>query len=137
MAYAMWSRSSGGYREMKAITPQCLPSDRQLRKIKQRNKVKDGEDIKVYQMRAAAKGLDLRSEYGYLMTDEMKLKHGVLWNSMTGEAVGIADDMLDLNAVLKRLVSDEGDVVKPAVYVNAWRYISIRADGMDVRFLLQ
>jgi len=131
MAYAMWSRSSGGYREMKAITPQCLPSDRQLRKIKQRNKVKDGEDIKVYQMRAAAKGTDFRAEYGYLMTDEMKLKHGVLWNTMTGEAVGIADDMLDLNAVLKRLVSDEGDVVKPAVYVNAWRYISIRADGTE------
>ena len=78
MAYAMWSRSSGGYREMKALTPQCLPSDRQLRTIKQRNKVKYSEDIKVYQMRAAAKGIDLRSEYGYLMTDEMKLKHGVL-----------------------------------------------------------
>ena len=85
----------------------------------------------MYQMRAAAKGIDLRSEYRYLMTDEMKLKHGVLWNSMTGEAVGIADDMLDLNAVLKRLLSDEGDVVKPAVYVNAWRYIAIRADGTE------
>ena len=129
----MWSRSSGGYREMKSLTPQCLPSDRQLRMIKQRNKVKDGEDIKVYQMRAAAKGIDLRSEYGYLMTDEIKLKHGVLWNSMTGEALGIADDMLmlDLNAVLKRLLSDEGDVVKPAVYVNAWRYIAICADGTE------
>ena len=98
-----------------------------MKNIKQRNKVKDGEDVKVYLMRAAAKGHDLRSEYGYLMTDEMKLKHGVLWNSMTGEAVGIADDMLDLNSVLKRLVSDEGDVGKSAVYVNAWRYISIGA----------
>ena len=57
MAYAMWSRSSGGYLEMKALTPQCLPSDRQLRTIKQRNKVKDGEDIKVYQMRALQKAL--------------------------------------------------------------------------------
>ena len=65
------------------------------------------------------------------MTDEMKLKHGVLWNSMTGEAVGIANDMLDLNSILKRLLSDKGDAVKPAVYVNAWRYISIRAEKTE------
>ena len=50
MSYAMWSRSNAGYREMRAITPQSLPSDRQLKNIKQRNKVKDGEDIKVYLM---------------------------------------------------------------------------------------
>jgi len=50
IAYAMWSRSNAGYCELRAITPQCLPSDRQLKNIKQRNKVKDGEDIKVYLM---------------------------------------------------------------------------------------
>ena len=65
------------------------------------------------------------------MTDEMKLKHGVVWNSQTGEAVGLEDDMLDLSAKLKRLLSEEGDVVKPAEYVNHWRYISISAEGTE------
>ena len=57
------------------------------------------------------------------MCDEMKLKHGVLWNSQTGKVVGLADDMLDLNSMMKRLLSDKGDVVKPVVYVNQWQYI--------------
>ena len=65
------------------------------------------------------------------MTDEMKLKHGVVWNSQTGEVVGLADDMLELSAKLKRLLSEEGDVVKPAEYVNHWRYISISAEGTE------
>ena len=65
------------------------------------------------------------------MTDEMKLKHGVLWNSQTGKAVGLANDMLDLNAMMKRVLSDDGDVVKPAVYVNCWRYTAIRADKTE------
>jgi len=127
LCYAMWSRSPAGYREMKSLSPLALPCERQLQNLKQANRVKDGRDIKTYQMRAATRGLDRKSEFGYLMTDEMKLKHGVLWNSQTGEACGLADDMLELNVVLKRLLSDEGDVVKPAVYVNQWRYISIRA----------
>jgi len=61
----------------------------------------------------------------------MKLKHGVLWNSQTGEAVGLADDMLDLKSIFKQLLSDEGNVVKPAEYVNCWRYIAIHADGTE------
>ena len=72
-----------------------------------------------------------RSEYGYLMTDEMKLKHGILWNSRTGEAVGLADDMLDLTSMLKHLFSEEDNAVKAAVYVNQWRYIAIRADKTE------
>ena len=130
LAYAMWSRSSAAYREMQQISPLLLPSERRLRDIKQQNKVRDGEDIKAYQLRAAARGIK-KSEYGYLMCDEMKLKHGVLWNSQTGEAVGLADDMLDLSSVLKHLLSEEGDVVKPAVYVNQWRYISIGIDKCE------
>ena len=81
---------------MRAISPQPLPCPRSLRKLKQVNKVRDGEDIKSYQLRGAGRGIDRSSEYRYLMCDEMKLKHGVLWNSQSGEAVGLADDMLDM-----------------------------------------
>ena len=74
------------------------------------------------------------------MTDEMKIKHGILWNSRTGEAVGLADDMLDLTSILKRLFSEEGNAVKPAVYVNQWRYIAIcanKTEGWMCGFFLQ
>ena len=65
------------------------------------------------------------------MTDEMKLKHGILWNSQTGEAVGLVDDMLDMNSQIQRLFLEEGYVVKPAVYINQWRYIAIQKDGTE------
>ena len=110
-----------------------LPCPRQLQRIKQVNKVRDGRDIKVYQNRVATKACACgkragkRNDYGYLMVEKMKLKHGVLWNSQTGEVVGLADDMLDMNSKLRRIFSDEGDVAKPAVYVNQWRFIVIRA----------
>jgi hypothetical protein len=127
LSFALWSRSGAAYRELKSFSPEILPSVRLLQNIKQQNKVRDGRDIKVYQLRAASRGTHRKPEYGFLMVDEMKLKHGVLWNSQTGEAVGLADDMLDLQSIMKRLFSKEGDVVKPAVYVNQWRYISINA----------
>ena len=127
----MWSRSNAGYCEMKSISPQMLPVRCQLQRVKQRNKLRDGRDVKVYQIRAATKGKLSKSEYGYFMIVEMKLKHGILWNSRTGKAVGLADDMLDLTSMLKRLFSEEGNAVKPAVYVNQWRYIAIRADKTE------
>ena len=62
------------------------------------------------------------------MTDMMKLKHGILQNFMTGEVVGIADNLLDLNLVINILLSDEGDNVKTVLYINTWWYIAIRLD---------
>ena len=57
------------------------------------------------------------------MCNKMKVKHGVLWNSQTGKLVGIAKDMLDLSSVLKRLLLEEGDEVKPAESVNCWKVV--------------
>ena len=42
MAYTMWY----AYREMKSISPPILPSAHQLQRIKHRNKVRCGKDIK-------------------------------------------------------------------------------------------
>ncbi len=53
MAYAIWSRSPASYCEQKVISPLVLPSESQMRKVKQANKCKDGEDIMVYQLRMA------------------------------------------------------------------------------------
>jgi len=127
LAYAIWSRSPASYREMRAIVPHMTPCPRQLAKMKKANKVEDGcSNIGVYILRLSV--LNGKPEYGYLMCDEMKLKHGVIWNAQTGEATGLADDMLDLKATLARLLSDEGDEVKPAVYVNQWRFIGFSTD---------
>lgn len=55
----------------------------------------------------------------------MKLKQRVIFNSHTGEAVGIADDKLDFASKLSRIFSDKGDEAKPAIAVNQWRYDGI------------
>eukprot|EP00956_Cyclotella_meneghiniana_P014896 scaffold22554_cov23-Cyclotella_meneghiniana.AAC.1 len=56
----------------------------------------------------------------------MKLKGGVIFNSQTGKAVGMADDMLDLKSLLKRLFSDGGgQEVKAAEKVNQWMCVTL------------
>ena len=98
LVFATFSRSNVAYGELRSISPLVLPGPRQLQRIKHRNKVRDSKDVKVYQLQASSKGLDERVaptvtatilpltillaavfvEYGYFMTDGMKLKDGVL-----------------------------------------------------------
>ena len=63
------------------------------------------------------------------------MKHGVLWNSQTGKLTGLARDMLDLNSVLKMLLSEKGDKPKPAVYVNCWKVSIFTENGMEGRMV--
>ena len=48
----------------------------------------------------------------------MKVKYGVVSNPMTGEAIGLADDMLDMESLMSRNLSEEGDTVEAAVNLN-------------------
>ena len=64
------------------------------------------------------------------------MKHGVLWNSQTGKLTGLARDMFDLNSILKRLLSEEGNKPKPAVYVNCWKVSIFTKNGMDGRMVI-
>ena len=61
----------------------------------------------------------------------MKLKHGVYWNTQTGEAVGLVNDMLDMDTLMTRLLSEEGNKVEAAVYVNQWQYVAFGTDGNE------
>jgi len=45
----------------------------------------------------------------------MKLKPGIYWNTQTGELVGLADDMLDMESIIRRVLFDEGDEPKAVV----------------------
>ena len=84
--------------------------------------MRDGKKSVPYQQRKTTKkGRGRLKEKGYLQVDEMKLKHGVVFNSMTGEVIGLADDMLDLENIMTQILSEEGDTVEAAVYVNLWQ----------------
>ena len=54
----------------------------------------------------------------YLQVDGMKVKHGVVFDPMTGEAIGLVDDMLDMKSLMYRILSEEGDTVEAAVNLN-------------------
>jgi hypothetical protein len=139
MPYALWSQSASAYRTFRATSDKPMPCERTLQRVKQENRVKDGRDIKTYQLRQAARqfkddkgNICLQDEYGILSVDhEMKLKQGIIWNSQTGEAYGLAEDMLDLQSILRRFFSEEGNVIKPAEYVNQWMYTSFTGGKLD------
>lgn len=120
----MWARSPAGYREFKSISPLLLPSERTYQRAKKENKSRDGAQcVQVYLSNQLSRCGE--NVHGYLIFDEMKLKGGVIFNSQTGEAVGMADDMLDLKSVLKRLFSDGGQEFKGAEKVNQWMYMTL------------
>ena len=113
-----------GYREFKSISPLLLPSERTYQRAKKENKSRDGAQcVQVYLSNQLSRCGE--NVHGYLIFDEMKLKGGVIFNLLTGEAVGMADDMLDLKSVLKRLFSDDGQEFKGAEKVNQWMYMTL------------
>ena len=61
----------------------------------------------------------------------MKLKHGVVFNSQTGEVIGLADDMLDMESLMSSIFSEEGDTVESAAYVSLWQYVKFGAKGLE------
>ena len=94
--------------------------------------MRDGKKPVLYQQqKTTRKGRGRLKEKGYLQVDEMKLKHGVVFNSMTGEIIGLADDMLDMESVMTRILSEEGDTIEAAVYVNLWQYVAFGIKGLE------
>ena len=73
-AYSLWDSSPAQFRASKAILPLCLPGERQLKRIKQRNKCEDGEDIKAVQMLASQKKL---MRFGTLCFTQTKSKSDI------------------------------------------------------------
>ena len=135
VAQAVWSTSPAAYKDLCNLLPFSIPGKRQLQRNAKEAHTKDGRTPKPYQQRLATKHSRGKSrEVGYLQCDEMKLKHGIYWNTQTGEAVGLADDMLDMDSIIRRILSDDGDVPKAAVSVNQWQYVSFGTNGLETWF---
>ena len=74
-------------------------------------------------------------ERGVLYVDEMKLKEEMVYSTITHEPVGMANDTIDIKKIMKRIVSGEKDEMKPAVYVNQWRYKNlVSCEAFNVEF---
>jgi hypothetical protein len=122
---------------MKANSTIHLPGERHIQRVRAESKVKDGQTTKPYLVvKGIMKGRGVGTFEGLLQCDEMKLLHGVAWNTQTGDAVGLADDMLDINSMIRRVFSDDGHTVEAAVYVNLWQFVAITDDGVEY-FLLE
>ena len=132
VAQAVWSTSTSAFKEMVTLMPNAWPGVRQMQRHKTAVTVKDGRNAKPYLQRLATKkARGRKKEKGLLQVDEMKLKHGVYWNTQTGEAGGLANDMLDMDTFMTRLLSEEGNKVEAAVYVNQWQYVAFGTDGNE------
>lgn len=137
LATAVYNVSPAAYREMQANSTLNLPGERHMRRVKAETKVKDDQTTKPYlTVKASMKARNIEKFEGLLQCDEMKLLHGMAWNTQTGDAVGLVDDMLDINALIRRIFSDDGHTVEAAVYVNQWQYVAITDDGVEY-FLLE
>ena len=48
--------------------------------------------------------------------------------------MGLADDMLDMDSIIRRVFSEDGDEPKAAVSVNQWQYVSFGPAGLETWF---
>jgi hypothetical protein len=114
--------------------------------------VRDGVCTKAYEIRffartAAAAAADkaansftatageVPKEHGVVYVDEMKLKEEMAYSTTTHEPVGMANDTIDIKKIMKRIIDGEKDEMKPAVYVNQWRYKNlVTCEAFNVEF---
>ena len=132
ITHTLFSRSPAHYKEFMELSAFHHPSVCSHEKIKSANRISAGRDSRVYENYLSAKQAKGEDQvFGFLMYDEMKIHEGVVWNSQTGLSVGLAEDMLDLKSLLHRLLSEGGDTVDRAKYVNQWMYIKVNAGRYD------
>ncbi len=130
---SVYNTSTAAFRQAKAHSPlHIFPSERQMQRRKADNKIADGQTSKPYELKKEEmKRRNIVALNGYLECDEMKLKDGVVFRTKTNEPVGLANDMLDLETLLRRVLSDEGHTLEAATYVNQWQYVAITKDGIE------
>ena len=133
VAQAIWSASNSTHKEMRTIMSTCFPSIRTLQCGKKESYVSDDKISKPYTQRKASRNVGKKSkEQGYSQVDKMKLKHGIFWNMKTGEAIGLANDILDMDTMIRRILWNDGDNVEVAVYANQWQYVSFTPGGLEI-----
>ena len=131
IAQSVASSSGSAFKEL-SILLLIFPGIKKLQRRNSKGIVKYGKSPVPYQQHKATKmATNKIREKGYLQVDEMELKHGVVFNSINGEAIGLADDMLDMENIMSRILSEEGDTVEAAVYVNQWQYVKFGPKGLE------
>jgi hypothetical protein len=110
MAMTLYNRSPSGYRDMKDSSIQILPSISLIKKYHAGMKLKDGEEAALYGTIQDRLNIDgIHQCYGVLMLDEMKLKHDIYVNMITGEVVGFAssrEDFMMLRDDVRAILTD-------------------------------
>ena len=85
IAHSIFIASGAAFKELNSLLP-IFPGIRTLQSHNKKTRVRDGKKSVPYQQRKTTKkGRGRLKEKGYLQVDGMKLKHGVVFNSMTGK----------------------------------------------------
>ena len=76
-------------------------------------------NAKPYQQRRTRRNTrKIFKKKGYLQVDKMKLRHGVVWDTITGKVVDLANNILDMDTMICWLLSEKSDKVEAVVYMN-------------------
>ena len=123
--HALSAHSKARFKQHKRMSPLHFPSISSMQKAEAENRVSDGRNTKVYEMRAATLQVSGKHfEYCYAMSDKIHLKSGVKFHSATGATIDLENDSLDESSVLHRLLSEGNGKVEKATKENQWLLIS-------------
>ena len=107
MALCLYGRSPAAYAEFKDASFMILPSESTLNKMKYEMSVNEGICSIMYSWFYDESTVQSSDMAGHIMADEMKLKHGLVWNCLSTKIIGFTSDSergLDLKDELRSLL---------------------------------
>lgn len=134
-AMSEYLRGPAAFEQSKEDNIFIRPSVSQLKKIKQKQKIKDGFDAGLLLPQPTYRGTG-KEEWGQIGMDEMKLQKGVQLNAKTDELTGLTNDFFDLKKIIKNLLDDKEieDEQEPASYVTQYSYRTVGGRVYNIMF---
>ena len=87
-------------------------------------KASNSRETKIYETQSATKQANgEQTEFTYAMCDEIHIREGVKYHTLTGATLGLKNNMLDVVTVLHRLLSEDKRKVEKAKKANQWLII--------------
>jgi len=99
LALAVYTRSPIGYEELCKSSIEVMPSQSTLAHLKSQMQTTDGICPEIYQCfyNDTVHHIPELERAGHIMCDEMQLKSGIYWNTLSHKLVGFASDSNELN----------------------------------------
>jgi len=154
LALSVYTRLKAGYEELCQSSIEVFPSQSTLVCLKSNIRTSDGICPAIYQwfFDDSIQHIPESERVGHVMCDEMQLKSGIYWNTLSHKLVGFTSDSSEMNLAkeieaINNVVNDETTSSEScdsldlnnsnAKKVNQWRFCSVKGIIHNAEYFFQ